>query len=87
VLNLLNTVNSAHWQPEQARVGKHEEKVNPPIALKPSLAKALFLFAYTETPRTVFNKRARIYNFVFNALMLTICIAYYYLLYLPEIRR
>jgi hypothetical protein len=45
--------------------------------LEPSLVVALFLFADTQTARTVFNKRVLIYNFVFTALILAIGIVYY----------
>jgi hypothetical protein len=57
--------------------------------LEPSLAVALFLFADTQTARTVFNKRVLMCNFVFSVLMLAIGIVYYDLLHLnqPEIPR
>ena len=45
--------------------------------LEPSLVVALFLFADTQTARTVFNKRVLMCNFVFSALILTIGIVYY----------
>jgi hypothetical protein len=45
--------------------------------LEPSLLVALFLFADTQTARTVFNKRVLICNFVFSALILAIGIIYY----------
>jgi hypothetical protein len=45
--------------------------------LEPSLAVALFLFADTQTARTLFNKRVLTYNFLFSALILTIAILYY----------
>jgi hypothetical protein len=45
--------------------------------LEPSLAVTLFLFADTQTARTLFNKRVLTYNFLFSALILTIAIVYY----------
>jgi len=45
--------------------------------LEPSLAVALFLFADTQTAKTLFNKRVLTYNFLFSALILTIAILYY----------
>jgi hypothetical protein len=45
--------------------------------LEPSLVVALFLFADTQTARTVFNKRVLIFNFVFSGLILAIAIVYY----------
>ena len=45
--------------------------------LEPSLVVALFLFADTQTARTVFNKRVLICNFVFTALILATGIVYY----------
>ena len=38
---------------------------------------ALFLFADTQTARTVFNKRVLMCNFVFTAVILAIGIVYY----------
>jgi hypothetical protein len=49
--------------------------------LEPSLVVALFLFADAQTARVLFNKRVLIYNWVFTALILTICIIYYDLLH------
>ena len=45
--------------------------------LEPALAMAVFLFADTQTAKTVFNKRVLMCNFVFNALVLAISIIYY----------
>lgn len=45
--------------------------------IEPALIVALFLFADTQTAKTVFNKRVLMYNFVFSALLLGIAIAYY----------
>jgi len=45
--------------------------------LEPALAVALFLFADTQTARTVFSKRVLTCNFVFSALILAIAIVYY----------
>jgi hypothetical protein len=45
--------------------------------LEPSLAVGVFLFADTQTARTVFNKRVLMCNFVFNAFILAIGIVYY----------
>jgi hypothetical protein len=45
--------------------------------LEPSLAIALFLFADTQTARTLFNKRVLKYNFAFTVLILAIGVAYY----------
>ena len=48
--------------------------------MEPLLTVALFLFADTQTARTVFNKRVLIVNFLFTALILAIGIVYYDLL-------
>jgi hypothetical protein len=45
--------------------------------LEPSLVVALFLFADTQTARTVFNKRVLMCNFAFIGLILAIAIVYY----------
>src|SRR5262249_4052134 len=45
--------------------------------LEPSLAVTLFLFADTQTAKTLFKKRVLTYNFLFSALILTIAILYY----------
>ena len=56
--------------------------------LEPSLTVALFLFADSQTARTVFNKRVLTCNFVFTALTLVTGIVYYDLLHhSPEIPR
>ena len=47
--------------------------------LEPSLVVALFLFADTQTARTIFNKRVLICNFVFSGLILATAIVYYHL--------
>jgi hypothetical protein len=51
--------------------------------LEPSLTVALFLFADTQTARTVFNKRVLTCNFIFTALILAAGIAYYDLGLIP----
>jgi hypothetical protein len=51
--------------------------------LEPSLTVALFLFADTQTARTVFNKRVLTCNFVFTALILATGISYYDLGLIP----
>jgi hypothetical protein len=45
--------------------------------LEPILVVAVFLFADTQTAKTVFNKRVLICNFVFSVLILAIAIVYY----------
>lgn len=45
--------------------------------VEPTLIVALFLFADTQTSKTVFNKRVLSLNFAFSACLLTIAIAYY----------
>jgi hypothetical protein len=51
--------------------------------LEPSLTVALFLFADTQTARTVFNKRVLTCNFLFTALILAAGIVYYDLGLIP----
>ena len=56
--------------------------------LEPSLAVAVFLFADTQTAKTVFNRRVLMCNFVFSALILAIGIVYYdFYPHLPEVPR
>jgi hypothetical protein len=52
--------------------------------LEPSLTVALFLFADTQTARTVFNQRALMYNFAFSIFILSIGIFYYDLFEIPR---
>jgi hypothetical protein len=49
--------------------------------LEPSLAVTIFLFADTQTARTVFNKRVLTFNFLFNGLILATGIGYYDILH------
>jgi hypothetical protein len=45
--------------------------------IEPALIIALFLFADTQTAKTVFNKRVLIFNFAFSTCLLVIAISYY----------